>query len=64
MKLRKRRIPNLSFRVTIIKPDREIDDAIDNRDWVSAFATAVSYFEYHGASITRALMFQGETTQL
>lgn len=37
------------MRVTIINPDKEIQDGIDGEDWVSAFATAVSYFEYYGA---------------
>jgi hypothetical protein len=31
-------------------PEKEIDRAVNNNDWVSAFATAVSYFEYYGAT--------------
>lgn len=43
----------MSFSVTVINPDKEIQDAIDNEDWISAFATAVGYFEYYGARIIK-----------
>lgn len=41
------------MKVTVINPDKEIQDAIDGEDWISAFATAVSYFEYYGANIIK-----------
>ena len=43
----------MSLRFTVINPDKEIDDATENEDWVSAFTTAVSYFEYYGARIIK-----------
>lgn len=43
----------MTFRFMVINSDKEIQDAIDNGDWVSAFATAVSYFEHYGARIIK-----------
>lgn len=43
----------MSFKVIVINPDKEIDDAVKNGDWFSAFATAVSYFEHYGAETIR-----------
>ena len=37
----------------LYSPEKEIDRAVNNEDWVSAFATSVSYFEYYGAAIIK-----------
>lgn len=45
---------NLSSSLTVINPDDEINKAIQNEDWFSGFAVAVSYFEYFGARVLKA----------
>ncbi len=37
----------------LYSPEKEIDRAVKYNDWISAFATAVSYFEYYGAAIIK-----------
>lgn len=39
--------------ILVDMPSTQIKRAVENEDWVSAYATAVSYFEYYGAEIIK-----------
>ncbi len=37
--------------IIVQKPERQIKRAVESDDWISAYAIAVSYFEYYGSEI-------------
>jgi len=51
-------LPSSAF---VLNPYKEIDDAASNGNWTSAFATAVTFFEYYGRRIIRK---RGESLQM